>query len=608
MSLLLEALKKAALEKQSKHEEETLSPDQSANFEPSLGDTLDQTNDVEPAAEEMLIEETSISDTLDTIDTLIPGESNPDDEFSDSGFQIESLDLEDSATPLDEAEDLLFEPEFEEPELTESESEFEFQEEPDPQEIENEIGNIDFVKTDASEPQQEIGLIDHKEIEAAREKLEQEQALEEQRLLLEQERIRQEQEEEQEEEKEQLRQQELEQKRQEEEAKKELQRQTETNREALDHLITSGKNINKKSKRRSVFLYALLIFTALGGLSAYYIFLIANTEKNELRSNIVSAPNDDITDVAEMLQSEGVLDQPSNQLDDNLTLTSQTVGTVLEESGTPSTTNASTSGTLQGAPLEGQVGEMDMRSDPAAISQRRAVAVATRIDPPPSASAYLQPLILSSTGDAQRETLSERVIIHHKSKQAGISDLISRAYEALQTDQIAQADQLYRLALAENPEQRDALLGAAATSTSLGNYEDAISLYRQRLSIDPSDTYARAGLLALASNASTRDEVSQEVDAMLRDNPDSAHLHFLKGVGLAAELDWQNAQTAFYDAYRLSNDNPDYAYNLAISLDHLNQSGLARAYYERALALSVTRKPNFDLAAAQQRISELTRP
>ena len=93
---------------------------------------------------------------------------------------------------------------------------------------------------------------------------------------------------------------------------------------------------------------------------------------------------------------------------------------------------------------------------------------------------------------------------------------------------------------------------------------------------------------------------------MLRDNPDSAHLHFIKGVGLTHERNWQEAQTAFYEAYRLENTNPDYAFNLAISLDHLSQPGLARVYYERALALSVDRTANFDQDAARERLAELS--
>ena len=65
-------------------------------------------------------------------------------------------------------------------------------------------------------------------------------------------------------------------------------------------------------------------------------------------------------------------------------------------------------------------------------------------------------------------------------------------------------------------------------------------------------------------------------------------------------------KTAFYEAYRLEADNPDYAFNLAVSLDHLAQSSLARVYYERALSLSEARQSNFEQAQVRQRISELT--
>ena len=54
-------------------------------------------------------------------------------------------------------------------------------------------------------------------------------------------------------------------------------------------------------------------------------------------------------------------------------------------------------------------------------------------------------------------------------------------------------------------------------------------------------------------------------------------------------------------------DNADFAYNLAVSLDHLRQPKLALDYYQRAIALAKARGARFDLAAAESRVAQLSR-
>lgn len=601
MSLLLEALKKAALEKQNRADE-AAPVTEPAPLAPSIGDTLDQTDAIEPVLEEPLhdddlsiplVEDADVEDFEELAGEEVSEtteETADDNELPDTLIPEaapKSGELEFASV---EEDDLVFEPEFEttEPEA-ESISDFQVEENPD-FDAQETTDSDDFLADDkyeleATETESIDDFIDQEEIDAARQKIEQEQALEEQRFLLEEERIRKEQEE-RDAEQERIREEQAEAKRQEEAQKNERARQNAQNREALDHLITSGKNIQQQAKRRSAFLYLLLLLTAVGGLSAYYVFLIANTEKNELRSNIVADPNPDVVDVAEMLQEEL---QP---VTDEVNATQNIPEAQPEISQT--------------TPIEGQVGQLaPATAEEQPQSVQAAPLVATRVDPAPSASAYLQPLILSSNGQAQ-EPVVERVIIHHEAKPASINELISDAYDALQSGEFTKAQALYQRALGEEPDQKDALLGAAAAATALHDYDQATSLYQRRLQVDPSDTYARAGLLGLISNSASSFSVRQEVNAMLRDNPDSAHLHFIKGVGLTTERNWQEAQTAFYEAYRLENTNPDYAFNLAISLDHLNQPSLARVYYERALSLSANRTANFDQNAAQERLAELS--
>ena len=68
--------------------------------------------------------------------------------------------------------------------------------------------------------------------------------------------------------------------------------------------------------------------------------------------------------------------------------------------------------------------------------------------------------------------------------------------------------------------------------------------------------------------------------------------------------DWPRAQQAYFRAHRLDGARPDYAYNLAVSLDHLGQYRLAVSFYTKALELAQG-WPGFDVTPAQQRLRQL---
>lgn len=612
MSLLLEALKKAALEKQSR-EEQAPHAEQAAEpktTQPSLGDTLQQKDDVAPVAEP---------------DEQVKNAADPNDEdlllLDDNNQPIEELedqnDLEIHSAQQTE-EELLFEPEYEEtPDqdslntqnaLEDIDELSGHNDEPGESESHNETEEIAATTGTRTED-----IIDEAEIAAAKQQLEQEQILAQRRIEEEQAREEERQRVVKAAEEERVRQEEAEKKRAADIAAQERRRQTTQNRQALDQLIGSGQEIRKKAKRRSAFLYSLLVFTAIGGLSAYYVFLIANTGKTELQ---VAAPIvesiDDTSDVAELIQMTPDTSLEPEQLnaESNEPLSGDAGASAEAEIMEVIADTAPLSLTGEANPIAIDATNSTPATNGPTIANTTGssgtIQVAARVDPPPSVTAYLQPLILSANGEAQTENLAERVIVHHKGQPTETSELIREAFDALQANQIEKADRLYQQVLQQKPQQRDALLGAAATATSLGNFDQAMKYYQQRLAAAPNDTYARAGLLGLASSASSRASIQAEVNSLLMDNPRSAQLHFVKGVSLASANEWRSAQSAFYEAYSLDNANPDYAFNLAVSLDHLRQPSLARVYYERAVQLGSNRKTHFDLAAADRRILELS--
>ncbi|UTY59882.1 tetratricopeptide repeat protein [Massilia sp. erpn] len=180
---------------------------------------------------------------------------------------------------------------------------------------------------------------------------------------------------------------------------------------------------------------------------------------------------------------------------------------------------------------------------------------------------------------------------------------IQAAYQSFQAGDMAGAGQQYAQALQQDPNNRDALLGSAAVALREQRPAQASAAYLRLLELDPNDGEALAGLSSLRGGDAGQAE--SRLKAILQRAPESAPVHFALGNLYARQGRWPEAQQAFFRAYTGSPSNPDYAFNLAIGLDRLNQGKLALGYYERALALAQATRASFDQSAARRRLQEL---
>jgi tetratricopeptide (TPR) repeat protein len=183
---------------------------------------------------------------------------------------------------------------------------------------------------------------------------------------------------------------------------------------------------------------------------------------------------------------------------------------------------------------------------------------------------------------------------------------LTAAYQALIAGNAGLAAQRYQAVLKADAFNLDAELGLATIAASQGDRESARRHYRRALELDPKNDVALAGLASLAGASGASSESG--LKTQLAEQPTSHHLHFALGNDLARQRRWPEAQQAYFNAYSLDPDNPDYAYNLAVSLDQLNQPRPALSYYERARQLSEARSAQFNRAQLDQRISDLKQP
>ena len=180
---------------------------------------------------------------------------------------------------------------------------------------------------------------------------------------------------------------------------------------------------------------------------------------------------------------------------------------------------------------------------------------------------------------------------------------LERAYEAFRAGDLASAAEAYRAVAGHEPGNRDALLGLAAVATRAGRRGEAAGHYARVLASHPADTVARAALIAIEEPDPARGE--RRLKALLWREPEAAHLHFDLGNVYAAQSRWAEAQQSYFDACRFDRGNADYAYNLAVSLDHLSRRESALGFYREALALARSRPASFETAAVRARIREL---
>jgi tetratricopeptide (TPR) repeat protein len=271
---------------------------------------------------------------------------------------------------------------------------------------------------------------------------------------------------------------------------------------------------------------------------------------------------------------------------------------------------------------ETQVAAADLKPTPTPAQQAPATAIpGLPGNPPPPAPAKpsVQPAVQPPAPPAARAPEIPRVEVPRLQAPRAptptevtasrpvpqVHPNIAAGYAAYLAGDLAAARTEYQHALREEPASRDALLGLAALDVRAGRFETAEAGYLRLLQADPRDSHALAGLVALRAGRTDPLAAESRVKSVLADNPGSHVLNFTLGNQLAQQGRWAEAQQEFFKAFAAEPENADFAYNLAVSLDHLRQPRLALEYYQRALTLAKARGASFDSAAAEARAAQL---
>lgn len=224
---------------------------------------------------------------------------------------------------------------------------------------------------------------------------------------------------------------------------------------------------------------------------------------------------------------------------------------------------------------------------------------------PPAAPAAYDPARTEARSGSESFKENPAIRIRQSAATSQLNPTLGKAYQSFLSGDTTTAQQLYRKVLQQESNNRDALLGMAAIALKQKQAGQAAAYYGKLLELDPADPEALAGLIGLQGQSDPAQSESR-LKRVLMQNPQADAAHFALGNLYAQQSRWAEAQQSHFRAYSIAPGNADYAFNLAVSLDHLNQGKLALDYYQRALAQSGP--ANFEKSSVQIRIKELLQP
>jgi Tfp pilus assembly protein PilF len=184
---------------------------------------------------------------------------------------------------------------------------------------------------------------------------------------------------------------------------------------------------------------------------------------------------------------------------------------------------------------------------------------------------------------------------------------LARGQASLQQGNIELARREFETTLQRDRNNTDALLALAAIAQRQGRSADAEALRQRALVANPSDPATQAAALSGSAAEADPQTAESRLKSLLSAQPESAALNFALGNLYARQNRWPEAQQVYFNAVAADGDNPDYLFNLAVSLDHLRQPRLAGQHYRMALEAAARRPAAFDPAGVEKRLGELPR-
>lgn len=370
-------------------------------------------------------------------------------------------------------------------------------------------------------------------------------------------------------------------------------------KQAMSRLIARNEEAIKQKKRQRLSLMIVLAVISFCAVGLYYFYLKISLDSQSLYTPAQQAPLSSPVPEENVFSEEPVeesIEEPvvDERVPDGKTVAVQPPATKEAADMTAPESLATVSSNATVKETSAPVSTENLTTQTSARPVKSVAATNKKVAERKSPLAE-KPVASANAG----------VISKSEAPPSRLAVAIETGFQAWQRGEWSEAQQAYQRALSIDPHHRDAVLGAAAVAAQLGNEREALRLYQQRLARAPRDEYALAGLLGLSDLQSEDGAMESELNVLLRDFPEAAHLHYLKGLLHAQRGQWNAAQGYFFDAWKLDANRPDYVFNLAVAMDHLALPIEALQFYKQASVLAQRYASNFSRQALEQRIAQL---
>ncbi len=213
--------------------------------------------------------------------------------------------------------------------------------------------------------------------------------------------------------------------------------------------------------------------------------------------------------------------------------------------------------------------------------------------------------VIAPQSIAQQDRTASQIKVTRSEKSDPVGALLLQAWSAYNSSDYEQARKYYAQVLNHEINNRDALMGMGAIALNNDDSGAARQYYNRLLQLDPHDPVANAAMMNMNLN-STADSLSEnKLLHLIRQNPAAADLHYALGNKYAAQSRWSEAQVEYFKAFKHDSASADYAFNLAVSLEHIKRPLEAVSYYRRALQLAVGSNIGFSVEVANSRLRHL---
>jgi Flp pilus assembly protein TadD len=194
-------------------------------------------------------------------------------------------------------------------------------------------------------------------------------------------------------------------------------------------------------------------------------------------------------------------------------------------------------------------------------------------------------------------------------RSAGVASIdahIETGYRALASGDVATAAREYHSALDLDPDNVDALMGAASAASRAGNSTLARAAYAKVLRLEPANKDATAALTILNHDPTATEANESRLKIMIAsDTERRPALHAALAGVYAADQRWADAAQEYFIALSMDPGDSDLAFNLAACLDQNHNTSAALTYYAQALAFAKLQAAQINVHAIEARISQL---